>query len=66
MLLLLFPINYVGHAEIWDTIKLDGDIEKRDCSVRYERDERTLAMVTISRDLESLLAKSEMERLVKG
>ena len=59
-------INYVGHAENWDTIKVDGDIENRDCSVRYERDGRTLAMVTISRDLESLLAESEMERLVKG
>jgi len=55
-----------GHAENWDTIKVDGDIENEDCSVRYERDGRTLAMVTISRDLESLLAESEMERLVKG
>ena len=59
-------INYVGHAESWDAIKVDGDIENRDCSVRYERDGRTLAMVTISRDLESLLAESEMEKLMKG
>ena len=59
-------INYVGHAEKWDTIKVDGDIEKKDCSVRYERDGRTLAVVTISRDLESLVAESEMERLIKG
>jgi apoptosis-inducing factor 3 len=59
-------INYVGHAEKWDTIDIDGDIEKKDCSVRYMRDGRALAVVTISRDLENLVAESEMERLTKG
>lgn len=59
-------INYVGHAEKWDTINVDGDIERKDCSLRYMRDGRVLAVVTISRDLESLVAESEMERLVKG
>jgi NADPH-dependent 2,4-dienoyl-CoA reductase/sulfur reductase-like enzyme/nitrite reductase/ring-hydroxylating ferredoxin subunit len=59
-------INCVGHAEKWDTINVDGDIEKRDCSVSYERDGRTLAVVTIFRDLESLVAESEMERLIRG
>ena len=59
-------INYVGHAEKWDTINVDGDIEKRDCSVSYERDGRTLAVVTIFRDLESLVAESELERLIRG
>src|SRR6185312_12727548 len=57
-------INYVGHAEKWDTIDIDGEIEKRDCTVRYKRDGRTLAVVTISRDLESLKAESEMESLL--
>ncbi len=59
-------INYVGHAEKWDTINFDGEIEKMDCSVRYERDGRTLAVVTIFRDLESLVAESEMESLIRG
>ncbi|WP_035357051.1 FAD-dependent oxidoreductase [Edaphobacter aggregans] len=59
-------INYVGHAEKWDTINVDGDIEKRDCSISYERDGRTLAVVTIFRDLESLVAESELERLIRG
>lgn len=59
-------INYVGHAEKWDTMSIDGDIEKRDCSVRYVRNGRTLAVVTIFRDLESLVAESEMERLIRG
>jgi NADPH-dependent 2,4-dienoyl-CoA reductase/sulfur reductase-like enzyme len=60
------PINYVGHAEKWDTIDIDGDVEKRDCSVSYKRDGRTLAVATISRDLESLEAESRMERLIRG
>ena len=59
-------INCVGHAEKWDKINVDGDIEKRDCSVSYERDGRTLAVVSIFRDLESLVAESEMERLIRG
>jgi NADPH-dependent 2,4-dienoyl-CoA reductase/sulfur reductase-like enzyme/nitrite reductase/ring-hydroxylating ferredoxin subunit len=59
------PINYVGHAEEWDTVDVDGDIEKRDCTVRYNRDGRTRAVVTIFRDLESLVAESEMESQIK-
>jgi len=58
------PINYVGHAEEWDTIDIEGDVEKRNCSVSYKRDGRTLARVTIFRDLESLEAESEMERVM--
>lgn len=59
------PINYVGHAENWDTIEVDGDIENRDCSVRYKRDGRTLAVVTIFRDLESLETELKMESLIE-
>jgi NADPH-dependent 2,4-dienoyl-CoA reductase/sulfur reductase-like enzyme len=57
-------INYVGHAEKWDTIEIDGEIEKKDCAVRYQKDGRTLALATIFRDLESLTAEWEMERSV--
>jgi NADPH-dependent 2,4-dienoyl-CoA reductase/sulfur reductase-like enzyme/nitrite reductase/ring-hydroxylating ferredoxin subunit len=60
------PINYVGHAEKWDSIHVEGDIEKKDCTVTYKRDGRTLAVVTIFRDLESLAAESEMERQVRN
>ena len=30
------PINYVGHAEKWDEIAVDGDIGAKDCLVRYK------------------------------
>jgi apoptosis-inducing factor 3 len=57
-------INYVGHAEEWDSLEIDGDINQRDCSVRYKQRGKTTAVVTISRDLESLKAELEMERVV--
>ncbi|HEY6944947.1 MAG TPA: FAD-dependent oxidoreductase [Candidatus Acidoferrum sp.] len=60
------PINYVGHAAKWESIQVDGDVEKRDCSVRYMREGRTMAVVTIFRDLESLAAEWEMEKLIGG
>jgi NADPH-dependent 2,4-dienoyl-CoA reductase/sulfur reductase-like enzyme/nitrite reductase/ring-hydroxylating ferredoxin subunit len=58
------PINYVGHAEKWDKIAVDGDVEKKDCRVSYKRDGKTMAVVTIFRDLESLEAEAEMEGLI--
>ncbi len=45
------PINYVGHAEQWDTIEIDGDIQARDCLLRYRSKGRVLAVASIYRDL---------------
>ena len=56
------PINYVGHAETWDELAIDGDIAARDCMVRYKRGGRVLAVASIYRDLESLKAEVTMER----
>jgi NADPH-dependent 2,4-dienoyl-CoA reductase/sulfur reductase-like enzyme/nitrite reductase/ring-hydroxylating ferredoxin subunit len=56
------PINYVGHAETWDELAIDGDIAARDCVVRYKRGGRVLAVASIYRDLESLKAEVTMER----
>ncbi len=56
------PINYVGHAETWDEIAVDGDIAARDCLVRYKRGGRVLAVASIHRDLASLEAELAMEK----
>ncbi len=56
------PINYVGHAEKWDEIAIDGDIAGRDCVLRYKSGGRTLAVASIYRDTASLEAEIAMER----
>ena len=48
------PINYVGHAEKWDEIAIDGDIAAKDCLLRFKRNGRVLAVVSIFRDVANL------------
>ena len=55
-------INYVGHAENWDEIEIDGDPQARNCVLRYKRGGRVLAVASIFRDVESLKAELAMER----
>jgi NADPH-dependent 2,4-dienoyl-CoA reductase/sulfur reductase-like enzyme/nitrite reductase/ring-hydroxylating ferredoxin subunit len=56
------PINYVGHAEKWDEIAIDGDIAGRDCLLKYRSGSRVLAVASIYRDLDSLQAELAMEQ----
>jgi NADPH-dependent 2,4-dienoyl-CoA reductase/sulfur reductase-like enzyme len=56
------PINYVGHAEQWDEIAIDGDINAKDCLLRYKQNGKVLAVASIFRDVESLRAELAMER----
>jgi NADPH-dependent 2,4-dienoyl-CoA reductase/sulfur reductase-like enzyme len=56
------PINYVGHAETWDELVIDGNIGARDCVLRYRRNGRVLAVASIYRDLDSLRAELAIER----
>jgi NADPH-dependent 2,4-dienoyl-CoA reductase/sulfur reductase-like enzyme/nitrite reductase/ring-hydroxylating ferredoxin subunit len=55
------PINYVGHAETWDELAIDGEIAARDCVLRYKRQGRVLAVASIYRDADSLMAEAAME-----
>lgn len=56
------PINYVGHAESFDDIVLDGSIKDKDCLLKYRKGGRVLAVASIYRDLESLKAELDMEQ----
>jgi NADPH-dependent 2,4-dienoyl-CoA reductase/sulfur reductase-like enzyme/nitrite reductase/ring-hydroxylating ferredoxin subunit len=56
------PINYVGHAEKWDDIAIEGDIGAKDCILRYRRNGKVLAVASIYRDRASLEAEIAMER----
>src|SRR5882757_7927760 len=55
------PINYVGHAEQWDEIAIEGEIADMDCLLKYKRKGRVLAVASIYRDLASLQAELAME-----
>jgi apoptosis-inducing factor 3 len=55
------PINYVGHAETWDEIVIEGNIMSKDCVLRFKRNGRVSAVASIFRDLESLEAEVLME-----
>jgi NADPH-dependent 2,4-dienoyl-CoA reductase/sulfur reductase-like enzyme/nitrite reductase/ring-hydroxylating ferredoxin subunit len=55
-------INYVGHAERWDEVSIDGSLEAHDCSVEYRRGGKTLAVATIGRDRANLQAEARMEK----
>jgi NADPH-dependent 2,4-dienoyl-CoA reductase/sulfur reductase-like enzyme/nitrite reductase/ring-hydroxylating ferredoxin subunit len=57
-------INYIGHAEHWDLVAVDGDPAKRDVAVRFEQGGKLLALATIFRDTQSLETEIAMERAV--
>ena len=56
-------INYVGHAEKWDRLEIDGDPAKGGCAVSYILGGKLMAQATVSRDKQSLVTAAEMERL---
>jgi NADPH-dependent 2,4-dienoyl-CoA reductase/sulfur reductase-like enzyme len=56
------PINYIGHAERWDDVAIEGEIKSRDCLVRYRRDGKVVAVASIFRDLGNLIEEAAMER----
>jgi NADPH-dependent 2,4-dienoyl-CoA reductase/sulfur reductase-like enzyme len=60
------PINYIGHAEKWDELEIDGDVMAKDCLLRFKRNGRVLAIASIFRDVESLQAEVTMERSAAG
>jgi apoptosis-inducing factor 3 len=61
-------IRYVGHAERWDRLEIDGNPEsdgKRGCRVDFIRDGRRIAAATVGRAHESLAAEAALEADVK-
>lgn len=61
-----FGLAYVGHAERWDKIEVDGSLDQRDCTISYWRAGKKLAVAVVHRDLEGLRAEVEFERAMSA
>jgi apoptosis-inducing factor 3 len=59
-------IRYVGHAETWDRTTIDGDLAARSCEVSYFSNGRKLAVATIGRDRDALVAEAGFEASTAG
>lgn len=57
-----FPLRYVGHAEQWDEIIFNGDLQQRQFIAFYVKDNQVLAAASSQRDTE-MAAISELMRL---
>ena len=59
-----FSLAYVGHAEKWDSADRDGrlDATTQDCTIRYRRGDKTLAVAVVRRDIQGLEAEVANER----
>jgi NADPH-dependent 2,4-dienoyl-CoA reductase/sulfur reductase-like enzyme len=55
-------LAYVGHAERWDAIEIDGSLERRDVVARYRAGGTVRAMASVGRDRASLEMELAMER----
>lgn len=55
-------ISYVGHAEKWDEVLIDGSIDDGDFIVGYRLGEKILAVAASGREKSSLEAEVLMER----
>jgi 3-phenylpropionate/trans-cinnamate dioxygenase ferredoxin reductase subunit len=59
-------ITYVGHAEQWTALTIDGDLGRGDATVTMKSAGKTLAVITVGRDRESLRAEVAMERAARA
>ena len=59
-----FGLAYVGHAERFDTVDIEGSLDAHDCKITYLRGDRKLAVAVVHRDLEGLRAEVEFERTI--
>ena len=55
-------ISYVGHAEQWDRIEIDGDPATRDCTASFWHGGKMHAVATVGRDRASLDAERAFEQ----
>ncbi|MDT3669428.1 MAG: FAD-dependent oxidoreductase [Aromatoleum sp.] len=57
-----FGLAYVGHAEGFDRVDIEGSLAARDCKLSYSRGGKKLAVAVVHRDREGLRCELEFER----
>jgi NADPH-dependent 2,4-dienoyl-CoA reductase/sulfur reductase-like enzyme/nitrite reductase/ring-hydroxylating ferredoxin subunit len=58
-------LKYIGHAEKWDDVEIDGSLEANNCAVRYKQRGKTVAVATIGRDVQNLEVEAAMEAALR-
>jgi NADPH-dependent 2,4-dienoyl-CoA reductase/sulfur reductase-like enzyme/nitrite reductase/ring-hydroxylating ferredoxin subunit len=56
------PVNFCGVGEGWDKAQVAGSLVKRDATIAYRKGARIVAVATIYRDRDSLLAEDALAR----
>jgi NADPH-dependent 2,4-dienoyl-CoA reductase/sulfur reductase-like enzyme/nitrite reductase/ring-hydroxylating ferredoxin subunit len=56
-------IRYVGHAERWDEVRIDGSLDQRDATASFLSQGRRVAAATVSRDRASLEIEVQLEAI---
>jgi NADPH-dependent 2,4-dienoyl-CoA reductase/sulfur reductase-like enzyme len=54
-------LKYVGHAEKWDAVEIDGSLDTKNCAVSYKQGGKTVAVATIGREIQNLQFEAAME-----
>ncbi|MEO7360849.1 MAG: FAD-dependent oxidoreductase [Gemmatimonadaceae bacterium] len=54
-------VNYIGHAERWDNLTVDGDLSAQNATVTFRLEGKTVAVATVGRDRECLQLEADME-----
>ena len=57
-----WKLRYIGHAEDFDEVAVEGSLEQRDCKLSYRRGGKTLAVAVVGRDQEGLRSEVEFEQ----
>jgi apoptosis-inducing factor 3 len=55
-------LDYIGHADKWDRLHIEGSLDAKDCTLSYYQGDRVAAVLTIGRDLQSLRSEAALER----
>jgi len=59
-----FSLSYIGHAQQWDRIDIDGDPSSGDSTLRYISEGQVIAAAMIGRDEECLRERERMEHIL--